>query len=61
MGAGAGLDPALDAFLRKLASGLVRALGPVLTGLYLHGSAADLAAADRFVATVLARLPGPPR
>jgi Domain of unknown function (DUF4111) len=40
MGAGGGLDPALDAYLGKLASGLVRALGPVLTGLYLHGSAA---------------------
>jgi hypothetical protein len=38
--AGAGLDPALDAYLGKVAAGLVRELGPVLTGLYLHGSAA---------------------
>ena len=37
MGAGGGLDPALDAYLGKLASGLVRALGPVRRG--------DLAAA----------------
>jgi Domain of unknown function (DUF4111) len=38
--AGPGLDPALDAYLEKVAAGLARALGPVLTGLYLHGSAA---------------------
>src|SRR5919108_75083 len=37
--AGPGLDPALDAYLGRLAAGLARALGPVLTGLYLHGSA----------------------
>jgi len=34
------VDPALDAYLRKVAAGLARALGPVLTGLYLHGSGA---------------------
>jgi len=34
------MDPALDAYLRKVAAGLARALGPVLTGLYLHGSGA---------------------
>jgi Domain of unknown function (DUF4111) len=38
--AGPGLDPALDAYLERLAAALARALGPVLTGLYLHGSAA---------------------
>jgi hypothetical protein len=38
--AGPGLDPALDAYLARLAAGLARALGPVLNGLYLHGSAA---------------------
>jgi Domain of unknown function (DUF4111) len=38
--AGAGLDPALDAYLGKVAAGLTRLLGPGLVGLYLHGSAA---------------------
>jgi Domain of unknown function (DUF4111) len=38
--AGAGLDPALDAYLGKVATGLTRVLGPGLVGLYLHGSAA---------------------
>lgn len=40
MRAGAGLDPALDAYLGKVATGLTRVLGPGLVGLYLHGSAA---------------------
>jgi hypothetical protein len=34
------MDPALDAYLGKVAVGLARALGPALAGLYLHGSAA---------------------
>jgi Domain of unknown function (DUF4111) len=34
------VDPALDAYLRKVAAGLARALGPALVGLYLHGSGA---------------------
>jgi Domain of unknown function (DUF4111) len=34
------VDPALDAYLRKVAAGLARALGPTLVGLYLHGSGA---------------------
>lgn len=40
MRGGAGLDPALDAYLGKVAAGLTRVLGPGLVGLYLHGSAA---------------------
>jgi hypothetical protein len=39
-GAGARVDPALDAYLRKVAVSLARALGPGLVGLYLHGSGA---------------------
>jgi Domain of unknown function (DUF4111) len=39
-GAGARVDPALDAYLRKVAASLARALGPGLVGLYLHGSGA---------------------
>jgi hypothetical protein len=34
------VDPALDAYLRKVAAGLAHALGPALVGLYLHGSGA---------------------
>jgi aminoglycoside adenylyltransferase-like protein len=34
------MDPALDAYLGRVAAGLARALGPALAGLYLHGSAA---------------------
>jgi Domain of unknown function (DUF4111) len=34
------VDPALDAYLRKVAAALARALGPALVGLYLHGSGA---------------------
>jgi hypothetical protein len=57
------MDPALGAYLQRVAAGLARALGPALAGLYLHGSAAlagwsaDLAAADRFAAVVLDRFP----
>jgi hypothetical protein len=38
--AGGGPDPTLDAYLATVAGGLARALGPVLVGVYLHGSAA---------------------
>jgi streptomycin 3"-adenylyltransferase len=34
------MDPALGAYLRAVAEALSSALGPVLTGLYLHGSGA---------------------
>jgi hypothetical protein len=34
------VDPALAAYLRKVAAALARALGPTLVGLYLHGSGA---------------------
>jgi hypothetical protein len=34
------MDPALDAYLGKVAAVLARALGPALVGLYLHGSGA---------------------
>jgi Domain of unknown function (DUF4111) len=34
------IDPALSGYLAAVAGGLARALGPVLVGAYLHGSAA---------------------
>jgi hypothetical protein len=40
MSAAGAADPALDAYLAAVAGGLARVLGPVLVGVFLHGSAA---------------------